>query len=257
MYSRGCQKDNPDHMHFPTLYQAQHADYSEDIPFWLELARNQGEPVLELGCGPGRVLVPLANAGYSCIGLDNDLDMVLLLKNNILSQQLLGVKAIVADITSIPLSRTFPLIIIPCNTYSTLNKKTRETLLKYAFNHLTFGGVFTVSVPNPYLLINLDSTTEADFEEYFPHPITNYPVQVTWQIFKKRDCVLLIWHYDHMYPDGNVERLDIQVLHGLITKDQYLSEFEAAGLTVTSLYGDFLHSPYSEDSPYLIIMTQR
>lgn len=257
MYSKGFQKDNPEQMDLPILYQAQHADYSEDIPFWLELARNQGGPILELGCGPGRVLVALTNAGYNCIGLDYDLNMLLLLKKNLLSQQLFGVNVIVADMTSIPLQQIFPLIILPCNTYSTLNNKKRKTLLKFVFEHLTLGGVFTVSIPNPYLFGSLDSTSEAEFDEFFPHPITNYPVQVTWQMSIKRDHVMLVWHYDHLYPDGNVKRLDVQIHHERTTKDQYLSEFKSAGFSLTSLYGDFSHSPYNQDSPHLIIMAQK
>ena len=57
---------------FPQLYHAHHNRSLEDLPFWLELAAQAGDPILELGCGTGRVLIPLAQAGYHTIGLDND-----------------------------------------------------------------------------------------------------------------------------------------------------------------------------------------
>jgi 2-polyprenyl-3-methyl-5-hydroxy-6-metoxy-1,4-benzoquinol methylase len=41
-----------------------------DIPFYLEYAQQCGSPVLELSCGTGRVLVPLAEAGFEIHGLD-------------------------------------------------------------------------------------------------------------------------------------------------------------------------------------------
>ncbi len=57
---------------FPLFYHAQHQNYLEDLPFWLGLAATQGSPILELGCGSGRVLLPLALAGHRVLGIDND-----------------------------------------------------------------------------------------------------------------------------------------------------------------------------------------
>ena len=41
-----------------------------DVALWLSLAQQTGGPVLELACGTGRVLLPLARAGYEVTGLD-------------------------------------------------------------------------------------------------------------------------------------------------------------------------------------------
>src|SRR2546427_7915658 len=43
---------------------------SGDVDFYRGLARETGGPVLELGCGTGRVLLPIARDGIACIGLD-------------------------------------------------------------------------------------------------------------------------------------------------------------------------------------------
>ena len=56
------------------LYHAHHSRNLEDLPFWQELARQQGSPILELGCGSGRVLLPLARAGYNVVGLEREPD---------------------------------------------------------------------------------------------------------------------------------------------------------------------------------------
>ncbi len=47
-----------------------------DEAFYLGLARETGSPVLELGCGSGRVLLPIAQAGIACTGLDSSLTML-------------------------------------------------------------------------------------------------------------------------------------------------------------------------------------
>lgn len=54
-------------------YDAEYAvlrDPSGDRAFYADLARASGGPVLELGCGTGRVLLPIAREGIPCVGLD-------------------------------------------------------------------------------------------------------------------------------------------------------------------------------------------
>jgi SAM-dependent methyltransferase len=58
---------------------ARHCDFafglfrssSGDAEFYRALAREAGGPVLELGCGTGRVLLPIARDGIACTGLDS------------------------------------------------------------------------------------------------------------------------------------------------------------------------------------------
>src|SRR5215212_10066516 len=47
-----------------------------DVPFWRQLALNAGGPVLELGCGTGRISLPLARAGVTVVGIDRSTEML-------------------------------------------------------------------------------------------------------------------------------------------------------------------------------------
>lgn len=47
-----------------------------DVPFWRRLANRAGGPVLELGCGTGRVSKPLARAGIDLVGIDRSAPML-------------------------------------------------------------------------------------------------------------------------------------------------------------------------------------
>jgi hypothetical protein len=61
------------------------------------------------------------------------------------------------------------------------------------------------------------------------------------------------WHYDHLLPDGTVERITIETHHTLTGVEGYLEEAEAAGLHAVELFGDYDRSQYTPDSPYLIL----
>ena len=50
--------------------------YGADLPLWAALAERTGGPVLELGCGTGRVALYLARRGYELIGLDRDRELL-------------------------------------------------------------------------------------------------------------------------------------------------------------------------------------
>src|SRR4051812_38229949 len=47
-----------------------------DVPFWRRVAAKAGGAVLELGCGTGRVTVPLAKAGIDLVGVDRSAPML-------------------------------------------------------------------------------------------------------------------------------------------------------------------------------------
>jgi len=54
----------------PELYDLEHESFDADIELLLNIAQAVGDPILELGCGSGRVLIPLADAGFTVVGLD-------------------------------------------------------------------------------------------------------------------------------------------------------------------------------------------
>ena len=47
-----------------------------DVKFWQEMARRTNGPILELGCGTGRVTIPVARTGARVVGIDRSADML-------------------------------------------------------------------------------------------------------------------------------------------------------------------------------------
>jgi SAM-dependent methyltransferase len=71
----GADLEDP-YAELPELYDLEHAGFSEDVDLYLRLAEVVGDPILELGCGTGRVLVPLAAAGHRITGVDRSRPML-------------------------------------------------------------------------------------------------------------------------------------------------------------------------------------
>jgi len=74
-----------------------------DVPFWRTLALNAGGPVLELGCGTGRISLPLARAGVPLVGVDRSAAMLAFARQRMARDRLHRVLRLVqADIRHLP-----------------------------------------------------------------------------------------------------------------------------------------------------------
>ena len=58
------------------FYDIEHAHFDEDLSLYMNFARLCGSPLLELACGSGRLLVPLAREGYELMGVDSSASML-------------------------------------------------------------------------------------------------------------------------------------------------------------------------------------
>ena len=242
------------------LVRIHHENYLADIHFWHSITRGK-DPVLELGCGHGRVTLPLCRAARQVVGVDLDLESLHYLLTASQPGAISKPGLLQADMLSLPFSTRFEAVIIPCNTYSIFNADQRILLLKKIVQILRPAGIFSFSIPNPYLireyhqeLSEVNGETEPDIELTFTHPTSGNPVQVSSHLSPLAGALSWEWIYDHLYPDGRVERHMQAAIHQLSSLDQYRIEIESAGFRNNSFLGDFDGSPYQHDSPYLIMV---
>jgi SAM-dependent methyltransferase len=133
--------------------------YVEDLELWRELAGDG--PVLDLGCGTGRVALDLAEHGVPVVGLDTD---EVLLEELRRRASELPVEAVRADVRAFDLGRRFPVALAPMQTVQLLGGPAgRADFLRCAKAHLEPGGIFAIAVAE-------DIQTFDEVEEALPLP---------------------------------------------------------------------------------------
>ena len=140
------------------IYDSVYAYVRQDLPFYVEEAVASGGPVLELGCGTGRVAVAVAKAGVDVVGLDSSPEMLeeAQHKADSLPDGSGTLTLAHADMRSFELHRTFPLVIVPFRgILSLLTVEDQTSTLLNVRRHLAPGGrlVFNVFVPDLDMLV--------------------------------------------------------------------------------------------------------
>ena len=123
--------------------------YAADLPAWERLAASCDGPLLELGCGTGRVALRLAERGHQVWAVDADVALLEALQERAATQGL-SVRMIRADVRAMELGREFELILAPMQLLQALGSAaTRRAALERAASHLAPGGRLAAAIVEP------------------------------------------------------------------------------------------------------------
>jgi SAM-dependent methyltransferase len=118
--------------------------YVEDLQLWRSLAEQEGDPVLDVGAGTGRVTLDLVKHGHRVVALDQDPELLAELGRRTAGRP---VETVPADARSFDLGRRFPLCLIPMQTIQLLGGPAgRREFLVCAARHLEPGGLLAISI---------------------------------------------------------------------------------------------------------------
>jgi SAM-dependent methyltransferase len=118
--------------------------YEADLALWEELAEAAPGPVLELGCGTGRVALHLARRGHEVIGLDEDPELIAALRERAGE---LPVRGVVADGRDFELGERVGLALAPMQFLQLLaTPAERISCLVAVARHLLPGGLLAAAI---------------------------------------------------------------------------------------------------------------
>ena len=241
-------------------YDAETTDYAVDIPAYSLLAERFGGPLLDVGCGTGRVAFALAQQGVAVTGIDTSqpmLDRARARQGSIKSAQ---VQWHEGDVTQMAFDEQFGLAIFAYNGFMHLLEQDRQlAALKKLVAHLKPGGGLAIDIANPVEMFQAEDTPGLVLERQFADPETGQPVmqQSLATVDRATQIMSLTWVYDRIGLDGVVHR-DLVPLHlRYTTASEMRLLLSQAGFSDIELCGDYDFSPYEEESPRLFVIATR
>ena len=119
-----------------------------DVAFWRRLAQRVSGRVLELGCGTGRVTLPLVRAGVDTVGVDRSMPMLACARRRVRRLAVPAGRVFVrADIRQLPLASVFSLVIAPYGILqSLLSDRDLAATLRSVHDVLLPGGRFGIDL---------------------------------------------------------------------------------------------------------------
>jgi len=226
-----------------------------DVQFYVEEVQKAGSPVLELGCGTGRILIPIAESGIKIVGLDRAPAMLSIAQQKIskLNLETQGrIKLLEGDMRNFALNQRFELVIIPYRAFlHLLTPDDQRQALCCIHEHLTNGGLLIFNIFDPKLETiaahtgYLGSAMKRSLE--FSHPDTGHRV-VVWdsrQYDPGSQTVEQYFIFEELDDEGKViskTYSPISLRYIYRYEMQYL--LELCGYKIEALYGDFQRGPF-------------
>jgi SAM-dependent methyltransferase len=243
------------------FYDIEHAQFDEDLDLYQNYAElcGPGSPLLELACGSGRLLVPLASEGYALVGVDSSAAMLDLARQN---ARQAGVEQHITlvqqDIRSLHLEQKFHLAFCALGSFAHLTtRKAQRQALASVRAHMAPHGSFILDISNE----------DARYMERLSGQVLH---QGTW----KRENGSLLTHfvspasstsshllelthfYDEHLQGGPLQRTIITTYLYLFERGEIELLLEEAGFTIKEVFGDYSMGPFTLESPRMIFITE-
>lgn len=226
-----------------------------DVPFYVEEAIKAGSPVLEIGCGTGRITFPIAQAGVSIIGLDRSPSMLAVARRKLIKldpETQARIELNWGDMRDFSLDQRFNLIMIPFRAFMhLLTVEDQRQALTCIHTHLAEGGKVIFNIFDPRLDIIVghfgSHGTALKMDDEFIHPITQHRVIVwdTRQYDQEKQILAQYFIFEELDEDGKLvgkHYVPLNLRYSYRFEMQHL--LELCGYRVEALYGNFDRSPF-------------
>ncbi len=246
---------------FARFYDAEYEGFDADLAMYLGFAERVGSPILDLGCGTGRVLIRLAQAGFQVTGLDISGAMLEIARRKVAGQGLgERVRLVQADMRDFAIGQQFHMAFCAINSFMHLETQADQlAALRCWRRHLRPGGLLILDLfpPGPDLLMDEDGRLTV--QRTWTEPDTGITVikQYTRQVDLAEQTVYVQFIFDELMPDGTWRRTLMPFTM------RYLGRFEAellldkAGYAVEAIYGSWELDPFESDSDRMIFVARR
>jgi SAM-dependent methyltransferase len=257
----------------PDEYDLEHLGDDEDIGFYVALLRKlRPRTILELGCGTGRITLPLAKAAArsdaEVVGLDSQPQMLEQAEQNrarIPSDVQPRVRFLAGDMRTFHLESKADLIVIPCASLThVLELEDQIAVFRRCYENLNPGGRFIVEVTMPNMAAFADSFSvpprtpiEIDLDRSDDSDGTRLIRRKTTRYLSDRQLAEIRFLYEKYQHGRAVESyIDDFASHVFFPRELALL-FIHTGFEIERTLGDYRERPLAPNSPLIIMIGRR
>ncbi|HLC69863.1 MAG: hypothetical protein A2840_02025 [Candidatus Buchananbacteria bacterium RIFCSPHIGHO2_01_FULL_47_11b] len=254
---------------YAEFYDLEYKNKRDDVDFYYRLAKKIKGPILECGCGTGRILAPIARLGKEIWGFDINTAMLGIAKKKIETLKVKKVKIFQDDLVKFysPLlkNQQFNFIFLSFDSLAYLAQKnetyyspeeTRQRQCKALENiisHLDKDGLFAFDLFSPN-----DLSKDYIMRHHFSQIIKNE----TWSLFSAiqipEERIFQIHYFmEILKMDGSIKRWHYPVSAYQATFQEIKSLLSKVGLRPIKVYGGFNLKPYKPNSEQMIFVCRK
>jgi SAM-dependent methyltransferase len=244
------------------IYDGEYRDFSADVALYLRILgeeRIRG-PVLELGCGTGRVALPLVRGGYRVTGVDISPAMLARARRQrraLPPEEAIRLRFSLQDMTCFSFPRRFAAAIIAFSTFALVTDIAgRASCLERVHRHLEPGGLLLIDLPNPR-----SAPGEASFTSRFRIPPRGHVVDKVVSEHDADDGSHRVIRYSYTISrwsdDAVIDRFELSFGLARLERREVEQALYGAGFDVERALGDYRGNQLGPRSPRMIFHSRR
>lgn len=242
-------------------YDLEFEGFDADLDLYLGYAGVVGSPILELGCGTGRLLVPIARAGYQVAGVDKSPEMVAIARERLASAGLPDDCVRTGDMTRLDGFADDHFKLVFCAINSFLHLECREdqlATLAAVRRVLHDDGILVLDIfhPTPGSLQAMDDQLRLDGQWSLPDGTRVDRLSVR-RVFPAEQRIETTLYYDRTESDGTLRRTVAQYVTRYIHRFEMEGLLSEAGFVIEGIYGSYQLDPLEDGSPVMIFVAHR
>lgn len=258
---RSEQRPDDPYADLPEVYDLEHASFADDIELYLRLAEVVGDPILELGCGSGRVLLPLAEAGYRVTGIDRSGAMLERARHAVneaeLSERVTLAQMEMRDAERAP-GGPFGLVIVSLDGFLHLETSTEQRAVLTACRQaLDPRGMLVIDAmhTNPELLASFDGRVqhEGTWQQPDGDSVTRFAARLHSSAAQRIKTEL--W-YDITDSDGALRRVRTSFDLRYVMAAELELMLELCGFVEWKVYGSYDLDPFEDESGRIVVTAE-
>ncbi|MFQ5485993.1 MAG: class I SAM-dependent methyltransferase [Desulfobacterales bacterium] len=244
------------------FYDIMYSDRRADVTMYLDLATTIGGPILECGCGTGRVLFPVAEKGIEIWGIDSSEKMLDIARSKLHKLPLdlrENVRLSWQNMLDFKLDETFKLCIIPFRAFlHLLTPEDQNKALKRIHRSLESGGYLVIDIFAPsHEMLAKETTTIRSDEKVNSRTGQRFNLTDKVSYDHTHQLLHVERHYEHLNGTDVVCHKIMPFTLRYVFRYEMQALLEKNGYQIKEVFGQFDKRPYDYKSGEMIFVAQK